>query len=49
MCIVDGSNVNFLAPAGRHVYSTQDTGPKSLKAPAGRHVYIMSESSGVIV
>ena len=46
----------FLAPAGRHVYSTQAI-PKSLKAPAmctpngnghmfiaGRHVYRESES-----
>ena len=24
MCIVD-ENLNFLAPAGRHVYSTQET------------------------
>ena len=27
----------YLAPAGRHVYSTRDT--QILKAPAGRHVY----------
>ena len=28
----------YLAPAGRHVYSTRDT--QILKAPEGRHVYV---------
>ena len=35
MCIVGGS-FNFLAPAGRHVYSNSQS--QRLKAPEGRHV-----------